>query len=373
MCLTGIRRRRHLTRVILFAFVAFYPIANRAQEPVRTKAPAPRTIVLPQKLVTDAQATLAVMDPAGRMLPDVIVQLPGDRRVTTDKTGRALFIAPSDVGMMTAKIPGQEITASALVVKLPPPDPQAASVSVSTPLRMVAYPHFLTLHDRFTIEGEGFRGEANADHVFLADQACLVLASSPISLVVLPGLHVPIGEVSLRVDVAGQEAGPNPVAMVLLELSGPAEAPNAGVQNKLLVFAHGTRERLAVEVRNGSPEVIQLLRGNVERVTTSGGEPNLAAIDAKFIAPGDYMVTARLIPTDSGLPDMEAARQKLVAARALATGSWAARADRLIRRIDRAPQDYLEIRTQLRQMLDDKPLGEFAMLIESAWQEFSKN
>ncbi len=307
------------------------------------------------------------------MLPGVVVQLPDDRRVTTDKTGRAIFIAPSEPGTLIAQIPGQQFKASAPVVKLPPPDPQGPTPSPSTDVRMLAYPHFLSERDRFEIEGSGFRGEANANRVFLADQACLVLASSPISLVVLPGLHVPIGEVNLRVDVAGHEAGPNPVAMVLLELSGPAEAPNAGAQDKLSVLARGTRERVAVEVRNGPPAVIQLLRGDKVRVTTSGGDRNVAEIEAKFTGPGDYTVTARLIPTDAGLPDLEAARQKLVAARALATGTWVARADRLIRLIDRAPQDVSEIRAQLQQMIKDKPSGEFAMLLESAWQEFSRN
>ena len=99
----------------------------------------------------------------------------------------------------------------------------------------------------------------------------------------------------------------------------------------------------------------------------------MAEIETKFLASGDYTVTARLIPTDSGLPDIEAARQKLVAARALVTGPWAARADRVIHRIDRAPQDIAQIRAELEQMLNDKPSGEFAFLLESAWQEFQKN
>jgi len=90
--------------------------------------------------------------------------------------------------------------------------------------------------------------------------------------------------------------------MVLLEFSGPSEAPPAGAQGKLSVRVRGSTERLAVEVRNASPEIIQLPRGNVERVTTSGGERNAAEIEAKFLTSGDYTLTARLIPTDSGLP-----------------------------------------------------------------------
>ena len=372
MSLRLICGRQYLTRGILL-LVATFPVLAGVQEAPRAQAAAPRTIVLPQKMVAGMPATLAVLDAAGRMLPNVVVELSGGQKVTTDATGRALFAAPSEPGALTAQIPGQDVSASAPVVKSVDPDPRTSAESPSTAMHVLAYPHFISLHDRFTMAGSGFRGDADANRVFLAGQACLVLASSPVSLVVLPGLHIPIGTITLRVTVAGHDAGSNPVVMVLLEFSGPAEAPRAGAQGKLTVRALGTRERLAVEVRNASPEIIQLPRGNVERVTTSGGERNAAEIETKFLASGDYMVTARLIPTVSGLPDLEAARQKLVAARALATGSWASRADRVIRRIDRAPEDIAQIRAELEQMLDDKPSGEFAFLLESAWQEFQRN
>ena len=50
-----------------------------------------------------------------------------------------------------------------------------------------------------------------------------------------------------------------------------------------------------------------------------------------------------------------------------------ARADRVIRRIDRAPQDIAQIREELEQMLGDKPSGEFQSLLESAWQECNRD
>jgi hypothetical protein len=364
---------RSLCLAILLVFVVILPVFARALEAPRVQAATPRTIVLPRKAVAGAPATLAVLDSAGRLLPNAEVELSGGQKVTTDATGRALFTVPSEPGVLTARIPGHDPTASAPIVKSVDPEPQISVERPSTAVRVLAVPHFISLHDRFAVEGAGFRSDADANHVFLSDQACLVLASSPVSLVVLPGLHIPIGTINLRVSVAGQDAGLQPVVMVLLEFSGPPEAPPAGALGKLYVRARGTRERLAVEVRNASPEIIQLPRGNVERVTTSGGERNAAEIEAKFLTFGDYTLTARLIPTDSGLPDLEAARQKLVAARALATGNWAARADRVIRQIDRAPQDIAEIRAELERMLGDKPSGEFAFLLESAWQEFQKN
>lgn len=373
MPLARICGKQYRTRVIVIVLAAVFPVVAGAQEAPKVQPAVPRTIVLPQKTVAGAPATLAVLDAAGRVLPNVVVELSSGQKATTDATGRALFVAPSEAGVLIAQIPGQDITASAPVVKSPDAEPQTSAESLSPAVHLLAYPHFLSLHDRFTMEGTGFHSEADANRVFLADQACLVLASSPVSLVVLPGLHIPIGAIKLRVNVAGHDTGSDPVVMILLEISGPAEAPNAGAQGRLSVRVRGTRERLVVEVRNGSPEIIQLPRGNVERVTTSGGERNAAEIETKFLTPGDYTVTARLVPTDSGLPDLEAARQKLVAARALATGSWAARADRLIRRIDRAPQEIAQIRTELERMLDDKPSGQFAFLLESAWQEFQKN
>ena len=360
MHLAPICGRQYLSQVILLVLVAAFPVFAGVPGTPRVQLAAPRTIVLPRKTVAGAPATLAVLDAAGRMLPNVVVVLSGGQKVTTDATGRALLTVPSEPGVLTAQIPDQDITASAPVLKSVDPEPQPSVENPPTALRVLTVPHFISLHDRFTVEGAGFRGDADANRVFLSDQACLVLASSPVSLVVLPGLHIPIGEINLRVTSAGNDAGPNPVVMVLLEFSGPAEAPRAGGHGKLSVRVHGTRERLGVEVRNASPEIIQFSRGSVERVISSGGDRNAAEIETKFLTSGDYIVTARLIPTDSGLPDLEAARQKLVAARALATGSWAARADRVIRRIDRAPLDVAEIRAELKQMLDDKPSGELS-------------
>jgi hypothetical protein len=365
--------RHSVSRAALLVVLAACPAFTHAQETPRAQSPSPRTIVLPQQTVAGLPATLAVLDSAGRVLPHIVVEISGGQKVTTDSTGRALFAVPGEPGVLTAQIPGHEVSASAPIVKMSDAAPPTPLEDSSAAVRVLAVPHFLSLHDRFAVRGAGFRVEAESNHVYLSGQPCLVLASSSVSLVVLPGLHVPIGTISLHVNVAGHEAEPKSVTMVLLELTGPAEAPPAGAQDKLAVRVHGTRERLAIEVRNSSPGIIQFPRGTVERLTSSGGEWNAAEIETKFLASGDYVVTARLIPTDSGLPDLEAARQKLVAARALATGPWAARADRVIRRIERDPQDVANIRSEIERMLNDKPPGEFAFLLESAWQEFQKN
>jgi hypothetical protein len=361
-----------LGRVILTSLASVLLVLTGAQPSVRAQARAPRGIVLPSQLVAGAPGTLAVLDSAGQLVPGVEVGLSGDQKVKTDTTGRAYFTAPTVPGVLTAEIASARISSSAPIIS--PVNPASPGSPASPPqnLQILSSPRFFSIQDRFTIEGAGFRGDADENHVFLADQPCLVLAASPVSLVVLPGPRTPIGAIGLRVSVGGQQVGAGPVSAVSLEISGPGEALRAGARTRLTVWVRGATQRLVLEVRNASPEIIQLPRGNLQRVMTSGGDRNAAEIEMKCLAPGDYAVTARLIPTSSGLPDLAAARRKLVAARAVATGTWAARVDRVIRRIDRDPEDTRRIRTELERMLNDKPSGEFALLLESAWEEFHK-
>jgi hypothetical protein len=143
---------------------------------------------------------------------------------------------------------------------------------------------------------------ADSNHVLLGEQPCLVVAASPVSLVILPGLHIPLGTITLRVSAGGSDIGPVPVTGVLLDFSGPAETPTAGAEGKLILRVHGTTAPLDVEVRNATPEIVQLLHGNVQRLGTSGGEQNIASVELKFLASGNYEVTARIASSDPPSP-----------------------------------------------------------------------
>ena len=351
------------------AFMFVLAMIAAAQEtPKAQPSLSPRQIILPPTAVASAQGTLAVLDSQGRLLPDVTVELSEGQKVTTDPTGRALFVAPDKPGALNAKVSGLPVTASTTVVV-----PHAPSAEVTSPpgapvAKVRSYPHVLALHDRFTVEGSGFRGMADLNRVFLGDKPCLVLAASPHALVILPGPSVPVGAVDLRIRVDEREVGQLLVSVVLLEISGPAEALNAGGAGKLTLRAYGTTERLTVEVRNGSPEVVQLPKGNVQRLETSGGEPNTVPIEVKFVTAGNYLVSARFISAE-GQPDLELARKRLIAAREIASGNWPARIDLILLKLDSAPQDLPQIRAELKSMLDDKPAPSLASLLDSAWQE----
>jgi hypothetical protein len=288
------------------------PAIARAQEPPAQRAPVPRAIILPAAVLAGAPATLAVVDGAGRLLPGIAVEIsagpgtasavPSLQKIMTDSTGRATFLGPSDASGLTAKISDRRITISATApVEKESPAPAGPGDDASA-INVARYPRVVAILDRFAIEGREFRGAAESNHVFLGDQPCLVVASSPVSLVILPGPHIPLGPMTLRVRAGASETGPLPVTGVLLDFTGPAETPTAGAQGKLILHVRGTAEPLAIEVRNASPEIVQLVRGNVQRLGTSGGEQNIAPVELKFLASGNYVITARVAPIDAPAP-----------------------------------------------------------------------
>jgi hypothetical protein len=304
LCAWGLHKLPGRSVALALLLGACAALASAQQPPKPHASPAPRQIILPRKVVAGAQATLAVLDSQGRLLPNITVELSGGQKVTTDLTGRALFKAADQPGSMAAIIPGRRISASTTVLASEDSVTHASPEGAAAAVSVVSYPRVLALHDRFTLEGSGFRGAADSNRVFLNGDPCLVLASSPISLVALPGPSLPVGDVNLHVTVAGMDGGQFLVSAVLLEFSGPAESVDAGSTGKLTVTAHGTTEPLLLEIRNGSPGVIQLSDGNVQRIKTSGGDDNAAQFEVKFVTGGNYSVSARLISAAGASPGL---------------------------------------------------------------------
>jgi hypothetical protein len=355
----------------LAIFLAFAPLALSQTSP-RPRLSAPRTLILPPALVAGAPATLSVLDSGGRLLPSVVVDLEGGQKVTTDATGRALFKAPEQTGTFTAKVSNLAVSASAAIPS-PNPSPSGSAQTPLPDLQISSYPRVLALRDRFTMEGAGFRVVADSNHVFLDNQPCVVLASSPISLVVLPGPRTPIGTLNLHVNVEGHDSGSHPVSVVLLDVSGPGATPIVGGQGQLTIHVHGATSPVAVEVRNASPKIIRFADGNVQRVNTSGGEQNIAQVNTTFLASGDYAVIARLLPTAAAPPNLEAVRKQLIAALAYATGGIRPQMDRLLELVDQDSPDNSAIAAQFKTLLDQKPLGQFGYLLNAAWQDFQSS
>ncbi|MBI3484392.1 MAG: hypothetical protein HY012_04485 [Acidobacteria bacterium] len=327
-----------------------------------TQAPAggtnAATIVLPRLVVAGRPATLAVLDAQGALLPGAEVEFLGGAKVTTDATGRATFTAPAEAGVLVAQSGGAKASAAVILPAENSPDG----------VQVTETPQLISLHEPFSVGGGGFRGEAEGTRAWLGEQPALVLAASPVALVVQPGPRTPPGATQLVIEAGGRSPGPVAITVVSLEVSAEKKQLAPKEKGKFTVQARGSEQRLEVEVRNSTPDVVKLPEGaEVLRVRTRGGAENSAEVELEGRRTGDFSVSVRLIPPVAGLPDVEMARQKLVAAQRIAPKGWATRLDNLIERLEKNPQEASKVRNTLEKMLAEKPQGEFGRLLEGAW------
>src|ERR1700751_4373729 len=166
----------------LVSLVAFFVAATWGARATAEKQPAPaaknaRILLVPRKMISGDRTTLAVLDVNGRLTPGVTIAFSNGDHVTTNATGRGLFVAPLTPGILYATIQGRQGRVQTLVI--------AASVEASAPA-VVQAPHFASLSDRFELQGHGFCGDADKNVVQINGHPSLVLASSSESLAVLP-------------------------------------------------------------------------------------------------------------------------------------------------------------------------------------------
>src|SRR5229473_6183318 len=181
--------RRFWFAVALLCAVAFLllDVVSAQQAPPASGA---RTLLLPRRIVSGERATLAVLDSNGRLTPGVTVNFSNGDQFTTDATGRALFVAPLNPGVIYGSIAGRAGRVSTAILS----SSEAASVSIE----ISSAPRVASLTDRFEILGRGFCGDADANQVTIAGQAAIVLASSPTALVVLPPPELQPGGASVK-------------------------------------------------------------------------------------------------------------------------------------------------------------------------------
>jgi hypothetical protein len=261
-------------------------VRSRAQEAAHPGAPA--TLVLPSEIPAGQRATLAVLDAAGRLVPDAGVALPGGE-VTTDVTGRAVFTAPAQAGTMTAKLQDGAAFTSMITSTV-----VGAGAVAQGAANKKATPQVLALGENFTVRGPGFDPEADKNRVLLDGKAALVLASSAAEVLAVADPQTPLGATQLTVDVAGRELVRVPAIVVSLGVQGPTQGFGAGKKGVVQVVVTGTKERLYIVLRNLSPNVVRLVKGNTVQLTSSGGTNNIAKTEILGVSAGDYSISARL-------------------------------------------------------------------------------
>jgi hypothetical protein len=327
----------------------------------------PAEILLPKKVIAGQPASLAVIDGDGALLAAARVEFSGGEHVVTDSTGRATFVVPelpsgSRSGILSLSLPGGAVKETTLVL---PPMESPPGVQIGD----ISY--VIAAQDRFHVTGAGFRGEVDGTRAWLRGKPALVVAASPVALVILPPPGLEPGPAEFLLEAAGARAEPVTLTLVALEITAKKSALAPKEKGKLRIGVRGSGQRLELEVRNLTPELVSLEDdAEAVRVRTRGGSNNYAEVNLLGKAPGEFSVSARLLPALAGVPNLEIARQKLLAARKLAQGSWRGRVESVIRLIETSPQETTRIRNEIEKLLGRNPQGEFGRLLEEAWRIF---
>ncbi len=262
-------------------------LAGVCQAQSAPAASGARILLLPRKIVTGERSTLAVLDVNGRLTPDVTVVFSNGDKVTTDATGRALFVAPLNLGVIFASIEGRVGRLTSVI--LSPTEVPSNSQEVTFA------PRVATVSDRFEILGHGFCGNADANKVNIGGEPGLVLAASPAYLAVLPPAEITPGPAQVEVSCGERNSSAFTVTFVSLELEASGAALTPGEHRELKVRVRGSAAKINLEARNLAPEVAELQGGEVVRAASSGGAENVALFAVHGKQHGSFMISIRLL------------------------------------------------------------------------------
>lgn len=268
------------------AFLLLFLSAS-AQKPPSSSAG--RILVLPRTIISGDRATLAVLDASGRLTSGAIVNFSNGDHLTTDATGRALFVAPLNPGVIQGSIAGRAGRTPVTIVS--PSETTAHSILVDS------IPQIASITDRFEITGQGFCGDADANQITISGGPAFVLASSRTSLVVLPPADLQPGRASVDISCAKRYGPPLEVVFVALSLEADSSPLAPGVHRQLTVRVRGTRDKVTLEARNLAPDIAELQGGNPLQSSSSGGWENVTHFEIIGRKRGSFQISIRMLPS----------------------------------------------------------------------------
>lgn len=249
-----------------------------------------RILILPRRVVSGERATLAVLDVNGRLTPGVTVNFSNGDQFTTDATGRALFVAPLNPGVVFGTIAGRAGRVTMVVIT-------AAEAGNDSSIAVTSVPRMASLNDRFEVSGQGFCGEADANQVTIGGQSALVLASSPSALAVLPPPDLAPGPQQVGITCAKRADVNFAMTFVSLELEANSSPLAPDEHRTLTVRVRGTNARVGLEARNLAPDIAELGGGTLVRLSSSGGAENVAHFEIFGRNRGSFLISIRLVVT----------------------------------------------------------------------------
>ena len=276
---------------LLAPFMLLAPRAIAQKPPIAKNA---RILLLPRTMVSGERVTLAVLDMNGRLTPGATIAFSNGDHVTTNTTGRALFVAPLTPGALFATIQGRAGRLKTLVLP---------SVAEPSAAEIVEAPHFASLSDRFELQGHGFCGDADKNVVQMNGQPALVLAASSKSIAILPPDDVDAGPADVTVSCNHGPAGAARITLLSLALDADRSPMQPGEKRTLAVKISGSSERVMLEARNLAPAIVELTGGNPAKAISSGGAENIAVFPLTGKAHGNILVSIRLLPGAVHVPE----------------------------------------------------------------------
>jgi hypothetical protein len=277
-------RRQLLPLMALTALLATLQFSAAQDAPLPSAA---RILLLPRQVVSGERATLAVLDVNGRLTPGVMISFSNGDRLTTDTTGRALFVAPLSSGIVFASIAGRAGRVPTAVL--------TAAEGVAESIEILAAPRTASVSDRFELAGRGFCGDADSNRVTIAGKPALVLASSPAALVVLPPEDTAPGPAVVQVSCAKRSAPLFSLVLVALQLEADASPIKPGEHRTLTVHVRGAAGKIGLEARNLAPDVAELIGGPLVRHASTGGAENQAKFEVIGKKQGSFLISIRLV------------------------------------------------------------------------------
>jgi hypothetical protein len=280
--------------VLLTFSIVGWMVQSLQGQAFATHSLAELVLLLPPQIISGERATLAVLDANGRLASGVTVTFSNGDRVTTDNTGRALFVAPLDGTEILASISGRHGRAKTTI--------RAAAEAPSATLEVFTAPRLVAAGDRFELSGQGFCGDADANHVLIAGQRALVLASSPLTLTIATPPDVAPGRARVELTCARDAATPFFITLIDLELRADSSPLKPGEHRSLSVRIKGTTSRVSIEATNLAPHVAELVGGNSVVAKSSGGSQNTARFELTGKNKGSFRLAIRLAPMIWRLP-----------------------------------------------------------------------
>lgn len=248
-------------------------------------------LVTPDKAQAGQLITISVVN--ARLVPESGVDVEFNGAVlTTGAAGQIQYLVPEDSTpgpTLKVAIAGRQLATTKVVHILQP----LSTPSEAQPPHVDRVTNNASKFDTVTIQGHNFNGQAGNLIVTIDGKwDAQILSTSPLELKILVPEDVPAGQHSISVTNAGLRS--NAALFSLISLQVAPDAKPGQVPTKLIVRALGTAKPVSVHLRNNTPNIITIVKGNDLRIKTPGGKDNSIAVSVRLKQRGNYNIQASI-------------------------------------------------------------------------------